>query len=135
MTVFDPFYKDNVDVGDVCCGEKPQKPREPKVHAVPGLLTPAPDWSGIAIVESKIRKISLKDYKGKYLILFFYPYDFTFICPTEMIQFNDRIEEFDKLGTFLISLSFTFSNLSKEIFISKFLSKKKNSFLYPLRFF
>ena len=35
---------------------------------------------------------------GKYLVFFFYPLDFTFVCPTEILAFNDRVEEFRKLG-------------------------------------
>lgn len=44
------------------------------------------------------KKISLDDYKGKYVVLFFYPLDFTFVCPTEIIEFNKKAEEFRKIG-------------------------------------
>ena len=36
---------------------------------------------------------------GKYVVLFFYPLDFTFVCPTEIIAFNDRVAEFKKINT------------------------------------
>ena len=46
--------------------------------------------------------MSLKQFEvfltGKYLVFFFYPLDFTFVCPTEILAFNDRVEEFRKLG-------------------------------------
>ena len=40
------------------------------------------------------KKVKLSDYKGKYVVLFFYPLDFTFVCPTEIVQFSDRAHEF-----------------------------------------
>ena len=42
--------------------------------------------------------MSLSDYSGKYVVLFFYPLDFTFVCPTEIIAFSERAEEFKKIG-------------------------------------
>ena len=52
----------------------------------------------MAVVGKGFKKVSLSDYKGKYLILFFYPLDFTFVCPTEIIAFSERVEEFRKIG-------------------------------------
>ena len=49
---------------------------------------PAPDFSAEAVVDGQFKKVSLSDYKGKYLVLFFYPLDFTFVCPTEIIAFR-----------------------------------------------
>ena len=83
---------------DLCCGEDSHEPHEPEVRVLPALSSPAPAWSGVAVTELKLKDISLDDYKGMYLILLFYPYDFTFICPTEIIQFSDRVEQFQKLG-------------------------------------
>ena len=60
---------------------------------------PAPDFQAPAVVNGKFEDIKLSDYKGKYVVLFFYPLDFTFVCPTEIIAFNDRIAEFRKLNT------------------------------------
>ncbi|KOX73557.1 Peroxiredoxin 1 [Melipona quadrifasciata] len=102
---FDSFFRSKIEQSDFCCNEQPQKPRKPEVHVVPALSTTAPAWSGTAIVNLEMKDISLNDYKGKYLIMLFYPYDFTFICPTEIIQFNDRIEEFNKLGCELVAIS------------------------------
>merc|ERR1712107_124278 len=51
------------------------------------------------------KEIKLSDYAGKYVVLFFYPLDFTFVCPTEIIAFNDRMAEFEALGCSLIACS------------------------------
>lgn len=59
---------------------------------------PAPYFACEAVVNGKFKDVSLSDYKGKYLVLFFYPLDFTFVCPTEILAFNDRVEEFRTLG-------------------------------------
>ncbi len=50
-------------------------------------------------------KVSLDDYKGKWLVMFFYPLDFTFICPTEITAFSDRYEEFKELKADILSVS------------------------------
>ena len=49
--------------------------------------------------------ISLSDYKGKYVVFFFYPQDFTFVCPTEIIAFSNRVKEFQDLGCEVIGCS------------------------------
>nr|CDP94957.1 Bm13772, isoform a [Brugia malayi] len=61
--------------------------------------------AGTAVVNGDFKTISMKDYKGKWLILFFYPLDFTFVCPTEITAFSDRCAEFQKLNTELIACS------------------------------
>jgi len=66
---------------------------------------PAPDFKGTAVVDGEFKDIALKDYKGKYLVLFFYPLDFTFVCPTEIIAFSDRVEEFRKIGCEVVAAS------------------------------
>lgn len=50
-------------------------------------------------------KISLADYSGKWLILFFYPLDFTFVCPTEITALSDRSEEFSEIGAEILGVS------------------------------
>lgn len=57
---------------------------------------PAPHFEGMSWHGDGFKKISLSDYKGKYVVLFTYPLDFTFVCPTEIIEFNDKAEEFKK---------------------------------------
>jgi peroxiredoxin (alkyl hydroperoxide reductase subunit C) len=66
---------------------------------------PAPDFSGEAYVNGEFRKVSLADYRGKKVVLFFYPLDFTFVCPTEILAFSDRIEDFRKRQTEVIGAS------------------------------
>lgn len=107
-TVFDPILKTVIDSSEVCYEKQPRKLRISEMQTIPALMTVAPAWSGIAVVELKLQEISLKQYQEKYLIMLFYPYDFTFICPTEMIQFSDRIEEFNKLGTLFFHFIFFF---------------------------
>ncbi|WP_432409316.1 peroxiredoxin [Wukongibacter sp. M2B1] len=50
-------------------------------------------------------KVSLKNYKGKWLIMFFYPLDFTFVCPTEITGFSDKYEEFKELNADVLGIS------------------------------
>lgn len=66
---------------------------------------PAPAFKGQAVVNQDFKEIQLSDYKGKYLVLFFYPLDFTFVCPTEIIAFSDRIKEFKDLGAEVVGVS------------------------------
>merc|ERR1711976_730924 len=51
------------------------------------------------------KEIQLSDYKDKYVVLFFYPLDFTFVCPTEILSFSEAKEEFDKKNTVLLGCS------------------------------
>lgn len=74
-------------------------------HTIARVQAPAPDFKGKAVVNGQFKDISLKDFEGKYLVLFFYPLDFTFVCPTEVIAFNDRAEEFKKLNAELVAVS------------------------------
>lgn len=55
--------------------------------------------------ENQIKKIKLSDYKGKWTVLFFYPADFTFVCPTELEELADMYEEFKNINTEIISVS------------------------------
>lgn len=74
-------------------------------HGFPHIAKPAPDFKGQAVVDGHFKQIQLSDYKGKYLVLFFYPLDFTFVCPTELIAFHEKIDEFKKLNTEVIGCS------------------------------
>jgi peroxiredoxin (alkyl hydroperoxide reductase subunit C) len=65
----------------------------------------APDFSGEAYLNGEFKKISLSDFKGKKVVLFFYPLDFTFVCPTEIVAFTDKIEEFRKRNTEVVGVS------------------------------
>src|ERR1700733_14991757 len=66
----------------------------------------APNFTNVnAVTNEEFVKISLTPFKGKYLVLLFYPYDFTYVCPTEIISFSDRIEDFKKLNTEVLGIS------------------------------
>lgn len=66
---------------------------------------PAPDFTEEAFLNEEIKKISLKDYRGKWVILFFYPADFTFVCPTELGELADHYDAIKKEGAEVISVS------------------------------
>jgi peroxiredoxin (alkyl hydroperoxide reductase subunit C) len=66
---------------------------------------PAPDFTEDAYVNDQIKKTSLKDYRGKWLILFFYPADFTFVCPTELGELADHYAEIKAEGAEVVSVS------------------------------
>jgi hypothetical protein len=59
---------------------------------------PAPTFNETAVVNGEFKTVSLDQFRGKYFVLFFYPLDFTFVCPTEIIGFSDRATEFTKIG-------------------------------------
>ena len=65
----------------------------------------APDFKATAVVNEEFKEIKLSDYRGKYVVLFFYPLDFTFVCPTEIIAYSDKIEEFRKRGAEVLGVS------------------------------
>ena len=65
----------------------------------------APDFKATAVVNGQFKDVSLSDYKGKYVVLFFYPLDFTFVCPTEITGFNDRYSDFKALDTEILGVS------------------------------
>ena len=65
----------------------------------------APDFNAEAFVDEDVKKISLSDYRGKWVVLFFYPADFTFVCPTELGDLADNYEKFKELGAEIISVS------------------------------
>ncbi len=65
----------------------------------------APDFTENAFIDNEIKKISLKDYKGKWVVLFFYPADFTFVCPTELGDLATHYDEIKKIGAEVISVS------------------------------
>lgn len=67
---------------------------------------PAPAFNVEALLpDGSFKHVSLEDYKGKWLVLFFYPLDFTFVCPTEIIQYSDRVAEFNAIGAEVVAAS------------------------------
>ena len=65
----------------------------------------APDFSATAVVDQEFKDISLSQYRGKYVVLFFYPLDFTFVCPTEITAFSDRYSDFSSKNTEILGVS------------------------------
>jgi alkyl hydroperoxide reductase subunit AhpC len=66
---------------------------------------PAPEFTAQAVVDGQIKDVSLRDYRGKWVVLFFYPLDFTFVCPTEITGFNDKLNEFEKINCQVLGAS------------------------------
>ncbi len=66
----------------------------------------APDFAAQAVMpDGSFKELKLSEYKGKYVVLFFYPLDFTFVCPTEIIAFSDRVGDFKERGAEVIGVS------------------------------
>lgn len=65
----------------------------------------APEFTTQGYADGKIQNYSLKDWRGKWTVLFFYPLDFTFVCPTELQQFTEHKAAFDKLNAVVASVS------------------------------
>ena len=66
---------------------------------------PAPEFVVSGVKAGEIKKYSLLDYRGKWVVLFFYPLDFTFVCPTEVKGFNAQYAEFQKLNAEILGVS------------------------------
>ena len=66
---------------------------------------PAPDFKGTACVKGEFKDISLSDYRGKKVVLFFWPLDFTFVCPTEIVAFNEKYKDFQERNTEVLGAS------------------------------
>lgn len=65
----------------------------------------APKFTTKAFQTDEVKTVSLDDYKGKWVILFFYPADFTFVCPTELEEMANAYQEFKNLGAEILSVS------------------------------
>jgi peroxiredoxin (alkyl hydroperoxide reductase subunit C) len=66
---------------------------------------PAPDFEMEGVMGREFVKVSLSDYKGKWVVLFFYPLDFTFVCPTEIKEFTKRHKEIEALNGRILGAS------------------------------
>jgi len=66
----------------------------------------APDFKATAVVNGAFKELTLSQYRGeKYVVLYFYPLDFTFVCPTEILAFNDKVKEFEKRNAVILGVS------------------------------
>ncbi|MEK6558676.1 MAG: peroxiredoxin [Planctomycetota bacterium] len=86
----------------------------------------APTFTMQGVVGDKFKDISLDDYKGKWVVLFFYPLDFTFICPTEITEFSKRDSEFKSLSAQVLGVSID------SVFSHKTWLKELGNLNYPL---
>lgn len=66
---------------------------------------PAPGFTATAVYDQEFKSIQLSDYLGKYVVLFFYPLDFTFVCPTEITAFSDLHDCFSEMNTEILGIS------------------------------
>lgn len=73
--------------------------------AMVGQLAPNFDMGSTKNMEKLNENVKLSDYQGKWLVLLFYPLDFTFVCPTELTSFSDRYEDFEAIGADVIGVS------------------------------
>lgn len=71
------------------------------------VTNPAPDFTATAVLPDNTFKedFSLSDFRGKYVLLFFYPLNFTFVCPTEILAFNKAVKQFEENNCQLIGVS------------------------------
>jgi len=82
----------------------PPQPRSGHRHLMPRDAAPA--WTAMAVMPNqKFEKLSLSNYKHQWVVLAFYPYDFTFVCPTEIIGYSEAVAEFAKLNTQVLMVS------------------------------
>jgi peroxiredoxin (alkyl hydroperoxide reductase subunit C) len=87
----------------------------------------APDFTLEGVSGKEFLEVNLSQYRGKWVVLFFYPLDFTFVCPTEIIGFNDQYEKFRKLNAEVLgaSVDSKFSHLA-------WISQELGDLRYPL---
>jgi len=69
------------------------------------LNTPAPDFTLDAIASGRARRVRLSDFRGRWVVLFFYPADFTFVCPTEVRGFHARRTDFARRDCDILGVS------------------------------
>ncbi len=62
----------------------------------------APEFTMEVVRENQFSQVSLSEFKGKWVVLFFYPLDFTFVCPTEIVEMSEKMPEFEKLGAVVL---------------------------------
>lgn len=88
---------------------------------------PAPDFLMEGVVGKEFKEFKLSDFRGRWVVLFFYPLDFTFVCPTEIVGFNERYDEFKKRNAEILgaSVDSKFSHLA-------WISNELGDLHYPL---
>lgn len=76
-----------------------------EVHECLRVGQAAPDFTATAVYDQEFSEVKLSNYRGKYVVIFFYPLDFTFVCPTEITAFSDRYNAFKDLNTEVLGIS------------------------------
>ncbi|KAF8882978.1 peroxiredoxin [Infundibulicybe gibba] len=66
---------------------------------------PAPTFKAPTVIDGQFQDVALSDYLGRWVVLLFYPMDFTFVCPTEILAFNDSLPQFQELGATVLGIS------------------------------
>ena len=66
---------------------------------------PAPDFEATAVITKRFEQVRLRAYRGRYVVLFFWSSDFTFVCPTEIVAFSDAVEAFAQRDTVVLGVS------------------------------
>jgi len=99
-----------VPVRGAVCASAPRRVVASASAAPAGVVSPivgekAPDFKATAVFDQEFIDVSLSQYRGKYVVLFFYPLDFTFVCPTEITAFSDRHAEFAALNCEVLGVS------------------------------
>ncbi len=65
----------------------------------------APDFAATAVIKKRFEQVQLSDHQGRYVVLFFWPLDFTFVCPTEIVAFSEAVEAFAQRDTVVLGVS------------------------------
>jgi peroxiredoxin (alkyl hydroperoxide reductase subunit C) len=86
----------------------------------------APEFMAEALVGDKMTHVSSSDFHGKWILLFFYPLDFTFVCPTELLELNKRFKEFEDLNCQVIGCS------TDSVYSHQAWTKEIGKFNFPL---
>lgn len=87
---------------------------------------PAPEFKMEGYIKGQMKNYHLDDFKGKWVVLFFYPLDFTFVCPTELVELSKKHKEFEEINTQVLGVSVD-SVYSHEAWL-----KDLGDFEYPL---
>jgi alkyl hydroperoxide reductase subunit AhpC len=87
---------------------------------------PAPDFTVEGYYKGDFKKYSLSDFKGKWVVLFFYPLDFTFVCPTELVQLSEQHSDFEANNAQVLGISVD------SVHSHKAWAKEMGDFNYPL---
>ena len=95
----DDDERETDDVSPMTYLQRTQQARKPLVGYE------APEFEAAAVFDQEFVDIKLSDYRGKYVVLFFYPLDFTFVCPTEIVAFNNALDEFEDRETAVLTAS------------------------------